>query len=390
MKIIHTSDWHLGHQLYNYDREDEQRHMLRQLEQLVRAEQPDALLVSGDVYHTAQPAATVQRMFTEAIVNMHNACPSMYIIITAGNHDSGAKHEIFRTPWQALRVHVVGQLERENPAAHIINIAGKGIVIAVPFVSNRNLPQDFYQHITHQAQQQNQANLPVILMAHTTVVGADYAGHEGATETTVGGIDALPLSVFGHDYDYLALGHIHHAQWVHGGNGRVRYSGTPLPVSFDETYRHTVSIVEVGAKGQKPTMREAELDILRPLVTLPAAGVLPWLEAKEALEHFAPQYKETYLRLMVKVEDHLHPTANAEAQALAEQCGCRFCYIQTLRQERDEHAMQGSLSVDELQREQPADIARRYADAQGVTWDEDMAAMFREVESLVAEDTRNE
>lgn len=389
MKIIHTSDWHLGHQLYNYDREEEQRYMLQQIEQLVRVEQPDALLVSGDVYHTSQPSAVVQKMFTDAIVRMHDACPAMYIIVTAGNHDSGAKHEIFRTPWEALHVFMLGHLDRLDPSQHIINIKDKGSVVAMPFVSNRNLPVGFYQQLVTLAAQQTGGQLPVVLMAHATVVGVDWTGHEGASEATVGGIDALPLEVFGTDYDYMALGHIHHAQWVRGGNGRVRYSGTPLPVSFEETFRHTVSVVEIAAKGEKPSLREVELDILRPLVTLPLNGSLTWNEAKDALQGFRPERKDTYLRLAVKVEDFLPPTANAEAQALAQNCGCRFCYILTTRTER-ERTEQRSLTVDELQREQPADIARRYAEDQNVAWDEDMAAMFAEIETMVAEDTRNE
>ena len=99
MRIIHTSDWHLGHILYGYDRSREQRNMLGQIEEIVGKEKPDALVVSGDVYHTGQPSAAVQKMFTEAVMRLHEACPGMEIVITAGNHDSASKHEVSRILW---------------------------------------------------------------------------------------------------------------------------------------------------------------------------------------------------------------------------------------------------------------------------------------------------
>ena len=98
MKILHTSDWHLGHTLYNYDRTEEQKSMLRQMVKTVEEQKPDVFLLCGDVYHTAQPSAAVQTMFTEALIEIRDANPGMTIVVIAGNHDSGTKHEIFRTP----------------------------------------------------------------------------------------------------------------------------------------------------------------------------------------------------------------------------------------------------------------------------------------------------
>lgn len=389
MKVVHTSDWHLGQQLYNYDREEEQLDMLRQLEEIVKYEQPDALLVSGDVYHTAQPSAKVQTMFSNAITNMHKLCPNMSIIITAGNHDSGTKHEIFRSPWESMNVYTIGHIDREHPQKHIIKIGEKGYVIAVPYVSNRNLPDFFYQNLLDEAKSDNTNHLPIVLMAHTTVAGVDLSGHEGATPASVGGIDALPLSDFGQGYDYLALGHIHRGQWVEGSCERARYSGTPLAVSFDETFRHTLSIIELGASGEKALLRETEISNIHPLVTLPVNGALPWEEVRDLLEHFKPEREGSYLRLAVKVNGFLQAGANIEAQQLADKCGCRFCYILSDR-EHTEQADDRSLNIDEFQRESPEDIAKRYVECQGASWDEEMEAMFREVVELVEEGARSQ
>ena len=114
MKLLHTSDWHLGHTLYNYDRTEEQLSMLLQMVNIVKEEKPDVFLLCGDVYHTPQPSAAVQTMFTNALVKIHDANPGMTIIVTAGNHDSSSKHDIFRTPWKALNVYTVGSVDTDH------------------------------------------------------------------------------------------------------------------------------------------------------------------------------------------------------------------------------------------------------------------------------------
>ena len=147
MKILHTSDWHLGHTLYNYDRAEEQLVMLLQMVQIVKEQQPDVFLLCGDVYHTPQPSAAVQTMLTEALVEAHEARPEMVIVMTAGNHDSGTKHEIFRTPWKALNVYAIGQIEKDKPDEHIIEVPGKGLVVAIPYCNERNMPEGFIQSL---------------------------------------------------------------------------------------------------------------------------------------------------------------------------------------------------------------------------------------------------
>lgn len=109
MKILHTSDWHLGHTLYNYDRTAEQQSFLRQLTRIVTEEQPDAMVVSGDIYHYSSPAAATQKMYTDAMLNIHQACPGMAIVVTAGNHDSSSKLEIDSSLLAALRLERCGK-----------------------------------------------------------------------------------------------------------------------------------------------------------------------------------------------------------------------------------------------------------------------------------------
>lgn len=386
MKILHTSDWHLGHTLYNYDRTEEQMAMLLQMVDIVREEKPDVFLLCGDVYHTPQPSASVQTMFTNALVEIHDANPDMIIVITAGNHDSGTKHDIFRTPWKALKVYTIGSVDANNKEDLIIEIPGQGYVIAVPYVNERNMPDGFFQDLLDIVAERNKANLPVLMTAHTTVSGCDFTGHENASEYVVGGIDSHSLEDMGTGYDYLALGHIHHAQFVRGGNHRVRYSGTPIPVSFDENYQHSVSIVELNKHGEEPVVKEIEIQTHRPLVMLPKDGVATWEDAKDLLEGF-PNDIEAYIRLNVEVDNFLPVEANAEALLLTEGKKCRFCVINTHRLKKDSREAK-VMSVQEFKTEKPIDIAERYAEDIGVEFDDDMKELFNETLALLKEEER--
>lgn len=390
MKIVHTSDWHLGHSLYNYDRTEEQMCMLKQLTEMVARERPDAFLLCGDVYHTPQPSAAVQTLFADAMAALHTAHPGMTIIVTAGNHDSGSKHEIFRTPWRALNVHVVGTLEKEPELIdqHIIEIEEKGFVIAIPYSYERNFPEGFFQNLLNRVKERNRMNLPVVMMAHTTVKGCDFRGHDRTGEFMVGGIDCLDLADLGEGYDYLALGHIHHAQFVQGGNHRARYSGSPLPVSFDEDYPHSVTWVNLKAHGETPEVSTEEIANPHPLVTLPSGGFANWQGAKELLRNF-PDDIPAYIRLNVEVEDFLPPDAPQEAAALTLGKQCRFCLINTQRIFREQEESRRMLTVQEFQAEAPIEIARRYAGDVGICFDSELEELFMESLKEVEADKRN-
>lgn len=423
MKILHTSDWHLGHTLYNYDRTEEQRAMLEQMVSIVEEQKPDVFLLCGDVYHTPQPSAAVQTMLSDGLVRIHEANPQMTIVMTAGNHDSGTKHEIFQTPWKALKVYAIGQLGKaankreqnharmesaeheqarlkgkEDQDEHIIEVPGKGWIVAVPYANERNIPEGFFQQLLDRVAEKNTENLPVVMTAHTTVKGCDFTGHDHATERlrvgeqssgiySVGGIDSLELDEMGEGYDYLALGHIHHEQFVHSGKHNVRYSGTPLPVSFDENFTHSVSIVEISQHGETPAVKVIEIQNPHPLVTLPTAGLATWEEAKELLSKF-PDDIPAYIRLNVEIEDFLPVEANAEAASLTEGKQCRFCCINAKRKAVRQDDVQ-VLTVQEFQAEKPIEIARRYAEYEGISFDEEMQTMFNEVMDMVADESRN-
>lgn len=360
--------------------------MLLQMINIVKEYRPDVFLICGDVYHTPQPSAAVQTMLTNALMEIHKANPEMVIVMTAGNHDSSAKHEIFRVPWRELNVYAVGQLEREMPEEHIIEVPGKGYVIAVPYCHERNIPDGFFQQLSDLVKERNSEVLPVVMTAHTTVKGCDFTGHENASDHVVGGIDAMDLQDFGDGYDYLALGHIHHGQFIHSGKHNVRYCGTPLAISFDENYAHTVSIVEIERHGEKPVVKEVGIESPHPLVTLPTEGFASWEEAKDLLSNF-PNDNPAFIRLNVEIDDFLPSEAHAEAELLTEFKSCRFCCINAKRRTERKSASK-ILTVQEFQEESPLDVAKRYTEDLGMEFNDEMKELFEEAVRMIEEESR--
>lgn len=386
MKILHTSDWHLGQSFYSYDRHDEHAAMLNRIAEIVAEEKPDIFLLSGDVFHVSQPSAAVQSMFSEAILNLRDANPGMTIVMTAGNHDSSSKHDIFRSPWKRLGVYTFGALDAGNLNDHILEIPGKGYIVAVPYVHERNMLEGLWQSLLDEVASRNHANLPVVMMAHTTVAGCDFAGHDSATERAVGGIDSLTLEELGTGYDYLALGHIHRPQFVRGGHKRVRYSGTPIAVSFDEAYPHSVSIVEIEKHGDEPSVREVEIPASRPVVTLPTSGFCSWEDAQKLLRDF-PDDNPAYIRVLVEVADYLPANAYDEARNLVKDKACRFCLIQVHRDIK-ESVEATHMTIEEFREEDPINIARRLAKDTNVDFGEDLEMMFQEIVDKIKAEQR--
>lgn len=387
MKILHTSDWHLGHVLYNHDRTEEQQSMLEQIRSIVETHKPDLFLLCGDVYHTTQPSSSVQTMFAESILKIHQANPEMQIVITAGNHDSAIKHEIFRKPWQYLNVHAIGSINRNNIFDQIIEIPNKAFVIAIPYTYERNIPEGFYQSLLQEVKKRNTNNLPVIMSAHTTILGSDFLGHERADEKVVGGIESISLENIGEGFDYLALGHIHKPQFIHNSEKKARYCGTPLPITFDETYQHSISLVEIGSHGEIPKVEIINIENSHPLVNLPEEGFQTWDKVKELLKEY-PADQQDYIRLNIQVEDLLPATVKLEIENISREKQYKFCCV-NIERTNHSHEEIKSLSVEEFQAEAPIEIATKYAQQIGGVFDEEMQGLFQEVLNIIEEDNRN-
>lgn len=386
MKLLHTSDWHLGHVLYNESQEDAQQSMLIQLTGIIREHQPDVLIISGDVYDTTQPSASIQQLFANAIVKMHEACREMKIVCIAGNHDSGSKHMIFHTPWKALNVHMVGSITKDsNLDDYIIPVSGKGFVVAVPFAVERYMPDDVFRKLSEMVAKRNYENLPVVLSCHLAVLRSDWRGHDYSSDTNIGGLNCQELEFFGNDYDYIALGHIHKQQQL-DQEGRIQYSGTPIAISFDEVYagnQHGVLLVECKRHKDPVSIKTLTIKNLHPLVNLPFEGYAAWEDVKDMLEKYDDTIS-SFIRLNVEVEDYLHVGAYDEAHQIIEDKNCRLCIINSKRKEASEQKDKNKmLTTTQLKQADFVDVAKMYIESRGEVFDDEMKLMLQEVKAML-------
>lgn len=401
MRIIHTSDWHLGQHFYRFDRNDEHRFFINQLRDIVKNKQPDTLLVCGDVFDNVAPTAPTQKLFVESVLSLHEACKDMVIVITAGNHDSGPRLEVTKQLWRQFGVHIYGSCLRNedgtfNPAQYVLKIKDCGFVIAAPYFHSSNYPalqtgmdreqrkQSFYQALLDETQRQNTSHLPIVMMAHLAVCGSDLRGHD---ERLIGDMDQEPLSDLGYGYDYLALGHIHKPQTIKHPDHSARYSGSPIPLSFTEDYEHSVSYIEIPTSPMPPIIESIPILPLRKVKTIPENGS----DLETALKALS-QLDDTdnsYIRLLIDQEGILPADAEHRANALTQEKQCRFCEIRKVIRQSPKHDKDPykTLNVEELKEIPPLDIAtQHYKRTQGCEFNEELVKLMQQA----IEDTAKE
>lgn len=265
MKIIATSDWHLGNLFHGNDRLPEHKHFLAWLLERLEEEQPDALLVAGDVFDNGNPSAAAQSAYYEFLADATKICPDMQIVITAGNHDSANRLEAPRVLLARHRVEVRGNVHRVwSPETEswqtdmedlMIPVVGKDgdrmVVLAVPYLRSDVVQNACYsagvnlflRRLTERARELY-SDCPLVMMAHMYAKGAEIATRDASEKIVVGGQEEVSLEEGEHP-DYLTCGHIHKRQRV-WGTGWARYTGSVLPMSFAEKdYTHGVDLVRL-------------------------------------------------------------------------------------------------------------------------------------------------
>lgn len=279
MKLLHTSDWHLGQTLHQHEREAEHARFLAWLLDTLQAEQIDALLVAGDVFDNTNPSAASQAMLYRFLAQARQRVPHLNIVITAGNHDSPGRLQAPSPLLAEFGAHVVGTVGNSGDAspdlARLVvplrNRAGDVAAwcMAVPFLRPADVPRvevadsgtdskadDAYAAGTHALYAQvfahaaslRQPGQAVLAMGHCHLTGGQVS-EDSERRIVVGGAEALSASLFDPGIAYVALGHLHLAQTV-GGDATRRYCGSPLPMSFSEIhYPHQVVVVELAGEA---------------------------------------------------------------------------------------------------------------------------------------------
>lgn len=399
MKIIHTSDWHLGATLYGHDRLDDHREMLRQLTETVASEQPDAMLVSGDIFDNSSPSAAAERLLDSVLMELADAGkPGMKIILTSGNHDSPSRHTTHSAVYSRLGIHTIGSagITADTDIAEIadrfiIRVGEKATVIAVPYINRRNMPEGLFDGLTDIVSREISPTLPTVMMAHLPVSRSVTTGHSDADERFVGGCENVEIDSLGHGYDYLALGHIHCPQQWNTGNAIARYCGTPLPISFDESYPHSVTIVELPAAGIIPTVTTVTLKPRRKLVTIGGPDGMDEEELTAALTDAASDLPDgTFIRLNLRLpEGTIFPRREtiAHLSALCGDLGLEYCTTNLLRSRRDDAAaLHTALTVSEMRDTTEEEIAAGLFRRKGLEWSDELAGLLAEAVAAVKAD----
>ncbi|RLJ16613.1 exonuclease sbcCD subunit D [bacterium endosymbiont of Escarpia laminata] len=277
MKILHTSDWHIGRALYGRKRYQEFDAFLSWLAEKIDQEQVDALLVAGDVFDTSTPSNRAQALYYRFLCRV-TASSCRHVIVIAGNHDSPSFLNAPKELLRALNVHVVGSTSesRDDEVLLLHNRDGSPelIVCAVPYLRDRDIrvaeagesiddkEQKLIEGIrTHYAEvcdlaEQKRSSLgievPIIAMGHLFAAGGQTVDGDGVRELYVGSLAHVTSGIFPECIDYLALGHLHVPQKVNASEV-MRYSGSPLPMGFGEATQEK-SVCLVAFTGRKATV----------------------------------------------------------------------------------------------------------------------------------------
>ena len=301
MKFFHLSDLHIGLKLMNRDLREEQMDILRQVTDLAREEQPDAVVIAGDIYDKAVPAAEAVEVFDSFITELKRAVPEAEMMLISGNHDSPERLAFGNRLLDTSGIHISPVYSGEVRPITLQDEHGPVHFWLLPFLKpahvKRFFPDEPIESHTDACRAAiTQMNVDFsarnVLVTHQFVTGGARSGSE---ELSVGGTDNVDSSVFA-PFDYVALGHLHGAQQI--GRPTIRYAGSPLKYSFSEaSQRKSVTVVTLGEKSAVD-VRTVPLTPLRDLREI--RGSYDELTARSFYEHTT--YRSDYLHLILTDE----------------------------------------------------------------------------------------
>ena len=382
MRLLHTSDWHLGQTLHNYERGYEHQRFLDWLLGTLVAEQVDVLLVAGDVFDNANPSAASQKQLYVFLQQARARLPALQLVVVAGNHDSAGRLEAPAPLLAAHGTHVIGHLLRgENGDIDLerllLPLSGadgqvQAWCLAVPFLRPGDVPklpagdtQDaylggialLYRQLTDLALARRQPGQAIVAMGHCHMVGGEMS-NDSERRIVIGGTEMLPSGIFDMSIAYAALGHLHKAQAV-GGQEHIRYCGSPIPLSFAEVnYRHQVLCLDIDGETLQ-SVRVIEVPRAVPLLRVPAtpapiAEVLAQLAALDVPD--APAEAQPFLEVRVRL-DAPEPGLRTCIETALDGKPVRLAKIETSSAARS--SAPENMTLDQLGQLQPDDIFRR-------------------------------
>ena len=377
MRILHTSDWHLGQHFMGKTRQAEHQALIDWLLTQVTEQAIDAVLVAGDLFDTGTPPSYARELYNQLVLRLHAA--GVPLLLLGGNHDSVAVLGESRDLLACLGTVVVAAAD--DPAGQVQVLKARdgtpgAIVCAVPFIR----PRDVLQSQAGQSAEDKQLSLqqaiarhyaavfaaaeakrdelalplPIVATGHLTTVGASAS--EAVREIYVGALEAFPTAAFP-PADYIALGHIHRPQAV-GGHQHIRYSGSPLPLGFDEARQEKqMLLVDLDSRGLRG-VTPLPVPCWQPLIAIETSlAGLPAAIGSAAARGSAA--RPAWLEITIVEDDYL-ADLTARIQSV-----CEGWPVEVLRVRRARSGQAGSMArqaVETLAELSPAEVfARRLA-----------------------------
>ena len=317
LRILHTSDWHLGRMLHGRQRHEEFAGFLNWLHETAVSHEVDILLAAGDIFDTATPGTKTQKLYYNFLCQMA-ASPCRHLVVTAGNHDSPSFLSAPKDLLLALNIHVIAA-KGASPADEVLLLRKQegepeAIVCAVPFLRDRDLrtaapgqsmeerERDLAEGIRrHYAEvcaaaattlQNLPLPVPVIGMGHLFAAGGSVVEDDGSRSLYVGSLACVGADAFPPLLDYAALGHLHSAQLVQGKE-TCRYSGAPLVMSFAEAGK-TKSICLVDFTESGPQVRTLPVPVFQEIRSIRGS----WQEIAEELGRLRAEQRRVWLEIV--------------------------------------------------------------------------------------------
>ena len=294
MKILHTSDWHLGRALYGRRRYEEFQSFLNWLAEVINNERIGILLIAGDIFDTGTPSNKAQELYYQFLCKV-SASNCRHVIVIGGNHDSPTFLNAPKELLKALNVHVVGATG-DSLADEVITLRDQAtpeaIICAVPYLRDKDIRttepgetiddkntklvtglKSHYSAVCELAEkaradilEKDSMDIPIIGMGHLFAAGGKTVDGDGVRELYVGSVVQVGADIFPHSMDYVALGHLHVPQTV-AGKDTIRYSGSPIPMGYGEANQQKLVLI-VEFDGRQPAIQPINIPCFQDLVRI--------------------------------------------------------------------------------------------------------------------------
>lgn len=390
MKIIHTADWHLGQTFYGYDRSCEHAVFLDWLCNTIKKHGTELLLIAGDIFDNPNPSAEAQRMYYHFLKRVTEENNTLQIIVTAGNHDSAARIEAPSPLLNAFNVHVSGIVHYKNGEIEydsmIVPLANNGCCLAVSYLRYSDLPEaetysegvaKMYSNLYARAREKGY--YPIIAMGHLQASGAEVSVGDSSEHMVIGGMEGIDAGFCNDGIAYTALGHLHKAQRA-GKRDNMRYSGSPLPMSFAEL-NNKQSVTEVILENGECKIENIPFDTPAKLLSIPEKPqpIDNVLEELSRLPVGDADECTPYLEIKVLVST-VDPTIRQRIEEALENKAVRLANISATSNITRENGECRPMTYDEFKRTEPIELIKEiYRRGKGERMPEHLEQLLNEV-----------